>query len=83
MPRELDEFILLNIDDKIYVMDSQAGLLADIDSDDGGYYFRDINYKNSLIVRLDNKELNEDILKYNGANFTIDFDEVEDSKYLL
>ncbi len=77
------EFILLNIDGKIYVMDSQAGLLADIDSDDGGYYFRDINYKNSFIVRLDNKELNEDILKYNSANFTMDFDEIEDSKYLL
>ena len=77
------EFILLNIDGKIYAMDSQAGLLADIDSDDGGYYFRDINYKNSFIVRLDNKELNEDILKYNSANFTMDFDEIEDSKYLL
>lgn len=49
----------------------------------GGYYFRDINYKNSFIVRLDNKELNEDMLKYNGANFTMDFDEAEDLKYLL
>ncbi len=76
------EFILLNINGEIYVMDSQAGLLANINSNDGGYYFRDINYKNSFIVRLDNKELNEDILKYNSANFTIDFDETEDLKYL-
>ena len=64
-------------------MDSHAGLLLDIYIDDGGYYFRDINYKNSFIVRLDNKELNEDTLKYNSANFTMDFDEIEDSKYLL
>ncbi len=76
------EFILLNIDREVYVMDSQVGLLANTDSAKGSYYFEDINYKNSFIVRLDNKELNRDLLKYNDAIFAIDFDEVEDMKYL-
>lgn len=76
------EFILLNIKNEIYVMDSQAGLLADINSSEGRYYFKNINYKNSFIVRLDNKEMNKDLLKYNDASLTLDFDEVEDLKYL-
>ena len=76
------EFILLNINSEIYIMDPQAGLLADINSKEGSYYFKNINYKNSFIVRMDNKKLNEDLLKYNDANLTIDFDEVEDLKYL-
>ena len=76
------EFILLNINSEIYIMDPQAGLLADINSKEGSYYFKNINYKNSFIARMDNKELNEGLLKYNDANLTIDFDEVEDLKYL-
>ena len=76
------EFILLNINGEIFVMDSQAGLLADISSHEGSYYFKGINYKNSFLVRLDNKELNEDLLKYNNAKYILDFDEVEDLKYL-
>ena len=76
------EFILLNIDGEIFVMDSQAGLLASIDSREGSYYFKGINYKNSFLVRLDNKKLNKDLLKYNDAKYILDFDEVEDLKYL-
>jgi len=76
------EFVLLNIDGGIYVMDSQAGLLAPIDSSKGSYYFKNINYQNSFLVRMDNKELNKDLLKYNDAKYILDFDEVEDQKYL-
>ena len=76
------EFILLNIDNEVYVMDSQAGLLANIKSSEGDYYFKDINFKNSFIVRMDNKEINKELLKYNDDDFTLDFDGTENLKYL-
>ena len=76
------EFLLLNVDDKVFVMDPQAGLFANIDSEEGGYYFKDINFANSFLARLDDKELNEDILKYNSDEYIREFDEVEDLKYL-
>ena len=49
------EFLILNIDNELYVMDPQDGLFTSIDSKEGIYYFKDINYKNSFIVRIDNK----------------------------
>ena len=76
------EFLLLNMDGEVFVMDAQAGLLADIKSEDGAYYFKDINFANSFLVRLDNKELNEDALKLNNDEHIREFDEVEDLKYL-
>ncbi len=76
------EFLLLNVDDKVFVMDPQAGLLVNIESDEGAYYFKDINYDNSFLVRLDDKELNEDALKLNNNEYIREFDEVEDLKYL-
>ena len=45
-------------------MDPQAGLLENINSNEGNYYFKDINYEKSFIVRLDNKTINKDLLKY-------------------
>lgn len=76
------EFLLLSIDGEVFVMDPQAGLLANIESDEGAYYFKDINFANSFLVRLDNKELNEDALKLNNDEYIREFDEVEDLKYL-
>ena len=63
-------------------MDSQAGLLANIKCSEGDYYFKDINFKNSFIARMDNKEINKELLKYNDDDFTLDFDGTEDLKYL-
>ena len=76
------EFIITNIDNKIYVIDSQAGLVESIDSQAGKYYFKDINYSNSYIVRMDNKEINNDILKYNDIKYLIEWDEEKDIAYM-
>lgn len=76
------EFLLLNIDKEIYVMDSQDGLFTNINSKEGSYYFNDINYKNSFIVRLDNKILNQDLLKLNDDRYILEFNKTEDLKYL-
>lgn len=72
------EFLILNIQDTIYIADAQANALVDIEEDDE--YFRDINFENSFLVRLDDKEINEEILKYNDMEHLIYWDETEDSK---
>lgn len=76
------EFLLININQEIYVMDSQAGMFKNIESAEGNYYFEDINYKNSFIVRIDNKVINEKVLKYNDNQYILEFDEDEDLKFL-
>ena len=63
-------------------MDSQAGMFKNIESAEGNYYFEDINYKNSFIVRIDNKVINEKVLKYNDNQYILEFDEDEDLKFL-
>ena len=75
------EFLLLNIDNEVFVMDPQAGLFESINSDEGNYYFKNINYENSFIVRTDNKKINKDLLKYNNDSYILEFAE-EDLKYL-
>lgn len=53
------EFLVVNINDYAYIMDAQAGLLKEIDESDSTHnYFRDINFKNSYMARLDNKQFN-------------------------
>ena len=74
------EFILLNYNNQIYIIDSQAGTTSLLYSDD--YYFKDINFSNSFICRLDNKELNTNILKYNDNKYLLQWNEDEDTKYL-
>ena len=76
------EFIITNIDNKIYVIDGQAGLIEFIDNNKGRYYFKDINYSNSYIVRMDNKEINNDILKYNDIKYLIEWNEEKDIAYM-
>ncbi|MBR5662774.1 MAG: hypothetical protein IKX00_03885 [Bacilli bacterium] len=73
------EFLLLNINNEIYVMDSQDGLVETLKNNN---YFNNINFKNSFIVRLDNKILNNDILKYNDNKYILEFNEKTDLKYL-
>lgn len=76
------EFIIINIKNKIYVLDAQSGTCADIKSKDGAYYFNDINYKNSFLVRIDDKNLNKDILKYNNDSYILEWNEEKDIPYL-
>jgi len=76
------EFLLLNIENEVFVMDPHAGLLESINNNEGKYYFKNINYENSFIVRTDNKIINEDLLKYNDDSYILEFDEENDLKYL-
>ena len=63
-------------------MDPQDGLFTNINTKEGSYYFNNINYKNSFIVRLDNKLINENILKFNDNKYILEFNENIDLKYL-
>ena len=76
------EFLLLGIDNSVYVMDAQEGIVVPIDSSKGSYYFKDIKFKNSYMVRVDNSELNKDLMKYNDTKYTLEWDEEKDIKYL-
>ncbi len=76
------EFLLLNIDNEVFIMDSQAGLLENVNSDGANYYLKNINYEKSFIVRTDNKIINKDLLKYNNSSYILEFDEEKDLKYL-
>ena len=63
-------------------MDAQEGIVVPIDSSKGSYYFKDIKFKNSYMVRVDNSELNKDLMKYNDTKYTLEWDEEKDIKYL-
>lgn len=61
------EFLVININDYAYIMDAQAGLLKEIDESDSTHnYFRDINFKNSFMVRLDTRPFNTTL--FNDVN---------------
>lgn len=74
------EFLILNIQDTIYIADAQANALVDIEEDDE--YFRDINFKNSFLVRLDDKAINDNTLKYNDDEYIIEWDDKLDPAFL-
>lgn len=76
------EFLLLNIDNDVYVLDCQDGTFASINSNEGSSYFKNINFSNSFIVRTDNKILNQDLLKLNDDKYILEFNKTEDLKYL-
>lgn len=73
------EFLLLNINQEVYILDSQDGLFENINQNN---YFDNINFTNSFIVRTDNKKLNKDLLKLNDNKYIIEFNEELDMKYL-
>ncbi len=61
------EFLVVNINDYAYIMDAQAGILKEIDESDSTHnYFRDINFKNSYMVRLDTRKFNAEL--FNDVN---------------
>ena len=76
------EFMIVNISNKLYVLDAQSGTIADIRSKDGLYYFNNINWNNSFIVRMDDREFNEDLLKYNDDSYILYWDDKKDREYL-
>lgn len=78
------EFLLIVINDGIYVMDSQANTVAPITSEDGEYYFNDINWDNSFIARIDDKKLNKSLLfRENSMMKVLPWDEEADVKFLI
>lgn len=77
------EFIMTKIDSEIYVVDGQAGLVAPIHSEKARMYVEDINYSNSYLVRMDNKELNTDILKYNDREYLTEWEDEKDIPFLM
>lgn len=76
------EFITANVNGSIYIIDAQSGILDKIDSKDVKDYFDDINYDNSYLVRMDNKEFNSGILKYNSKDYLTKWDDKKDIEYM-
>lgn len=75
------EFLILKIDNIPYIMDPQYGKIINLETDDE--YFTNINYDNSYIARLDNKEFNQSLFdKYNDLSQTIPWNEELDIKYM-
>ena len=57
------EFMLVDDGDRTYIVDGQAGKVVPVAEDKE--YFNDINFENSYIVRVDDKELDQEILNLN------------------
>ena len=76
------EFITMNIAGVPYVVDGQAGIVAKMGSKEARSYFEDINYANSFIVRMDDKEVNRDILKYNDKKYLTEWNQAKDIQYM-
>lgn len=74
------EFLLVNKNGTVLVVDGQARYIKEINKDKK--YFDDLNFENSYIVRFDNKEINQDILKYNDEDQLVEWDDELDPKLL-
>lgn len=75
------EFIILNHANRVYIVDPQSGYMDDINAKRSDSYF-DINYGNSYICRLDDKEINTDIIKYNNMKYLTKWNEDIDIPYM-
>lgn len=63
------EFMAISIDNIIYIIDAQQGIIENMDT---SYVVKDyfnINYDESYMVRLDNKQFNKELLKYNNNKY--------------
>ena len=77
------EFLLLNLEGSVYLMDAQQGFVAMINGTEAKSYFDDINYQKSYIARLDDHELNEELLReYNDPSKTVMWDPAHDIPYM-
>ncbi|MBO4736442.1 MAG: GNAT family N-acetyltransferase [Paludibacteraceae bacterium] len=78
------EFLVVNINDYAYLLDAQAGLLKELDESDSTHnYFRDINFKNSYMVRLDTRKFNAKLFnEMNDPANVIPWDPKKDVPYM-
>ena len=77
------EFLLLNLDGNVYVMDAQQGVVENVTSKEVSEYFDDTDYKESFICRLDNKEFNHELFKKNNdPSKILPWDEKLDIPYM-
>lgn len=63
------EFMAIDVDNIIYTIDAQQGIIENMDT---SYVVKDyfnINYDESYMVRLDNKQFNKELLKYNDNKY--------------
>ena len=75
------EFLIMNCDDDTVLVDAQVGKVAYIDDKSVDSYFN-INYDNSYICRLDDKEINHTIFKYNNLKYLVKWDQKKDVEYM-
>lgn len=77
------EFIILKIGKQnFYIVDAQAGIVEPLS--DTGNYFNDINFANSFICRLDNRDFNKELFeKYNDPKSVVPWDGRLDIPYML
>jgi ribosomal protein S18 acetylase RimI-like enzyme len=77
------EFIILKIGEQnFFIVDAQAGIVEPLS--DSGNYFNDINYANSFICRLDNRDFNKELFeKYNDPKSIVPWDGRLDIPYML
>ncbi len=77
------EFIILKIGKQsFFIVDAQAGIVEPLS--DSGNYFNDINYANSFICRLDNRDFNKELFeKYNDPKSIVPWDGRLDIPYML
>lgn len=74
------EFLIINIDAKVYAMDAQQGLVESIDKTT---YFDDVDYSGSYFARLDDKQLNRELLnKMNSMKELVPWDWDKDVEYM-
>lgn len=78
------EFLVVNLNDYAYLLDAQAGVLQEIDETDTSHkYFRDINFRNSYMVRLDDREFNRTLFnEMNDMSKLVPWDESKDIPYM-
>ena len=77
------EFLLLHLDNDVYVMDAQQGFVQSIHSKEGSKYFDDADYKPSFICRLDNKTFNQALFqKWNDRKSVLQWDDALDIPYM-
>ena len=77
------EFIILKIGQQnFFIVDAQAGIVEPLS--DSGNYFNDINYANSYICRLDNRDFNKELFeKYNDPKSIMPWNGRLDIPYML
>lgn len=75
------EWVAVNIDGTAYAVDPQNGTVAEISK--AKYITNDeINFNNSYTVRMDNKQLDRSVMKYNDRKYLVEWDDEKDVAYL-